>query len=206
MPSLAQDVSPLLSLSIRDPNPVIFLEDRWLHFQNVSQSAIHAPVDRLGQHASLRQGLDATIVASGFMVIEALRVAKAFEKLGLSLQVIDLKSLKPLDVDYLVREISITRNVIVLDSGPEFSNFGKDIVYRISSALFNEMERAPLVISAPDGHEPTSHGVIHKYKVTAYSIANRIAQYFLVDLPEEVKHDLEDVLPDVPNEQFRGPF
>jgi pyruvate dehydrogenase E1 component beta subunit len=206
MPSLAQDVSPLLSLSIKDPNPVIFLEDRWLHFQNIAQSAIHAPVDRLGQHASIRQGHDATIVASGFLVIEAVRVAKSFEKLGISIQVIDLKTLKPLDVDYLVREISITRNVIVIDSGPEFSNFGKDIVYRISSALFNKLERAPLVISAIDGHEPTSYGVIHEYKVTACSIADRIARYFRVDLPQEVKQALQDALPDVPNEQFRGPF
>jgi acetoin:2,6-dichlorophenolindophenol oxidoreductase subunit beta len=206
MPALAQDAGPLLSLSIKDPNPVIFLEDRWLHFQNVGQDATHSPVSMLGQHASLRNGIDATIIASGFMVIEALRVANSFEKLGLSLQVIDLKTLKPLDIDYLTNEISITKNVIILDSGPEFSNYGSDIAYRLSLALFNKLERSPLVISALDAHEPTSHGVIQKYKVTGISIAFRIANYFQIELSREVQEELNDSFPDVPNNQFRGPF
>ena len=206
MPALAQDVGPLLSLSIMDPNPVIFLEDRWLHVQNVGQSEKYTPVSRLGQHATLRNGRDATIIASGFMVVEALRVADSFERVGVFFRVVDLKSLKPLDIDYLVNEIRMTKNVIILDSGPAFSNFGKEIAYQISQALFDHIEKAPLVISGLDAHEPTSHGVIQKFKVSASNIAQNIAKYFQISLPKEMVEDLEKVVPDVPNEQFRGPF
>lgn len=204
MPSFAKDAGPLLASAIRSDSPVVFLEDRWLHFQQVSESKVN-PIP-LGRHAVVRGGEDCTIIASGFMLIESLRAAFALAEFGISLNVVDLCTLKPLDLSFLRQEVAKTKRVVIADSGPSFSNFGKEIAYQLSEVLFGKLLHPPIVVSGRDAHEPTSHGVINSFKVSASDIAKAVC----VTLNQVPKNELIEKLKlhesDVPHEEFRGPF
>jgi pyruvate dehydrogenase E1 component beta subunit len=204
MPAFARDAGPLLSSSIRSDSPVIFLEDRWLHFQE--QGEILESSISIGRHSVVRNGSDCTVIASGFMTIEAMRTASALEELGVSIHVVDLRTLKPLDVPFLVREVEKTGKAVIADSGPSFANFGKEIAYQINRAMFGGLEHWPIVVSGRDAHEPTSHGVIGEFKVSASDIA--IAVFSALNREPDVKvlQKLKLEKWDVPNEEFTGPF
>ena len=111
MPSKASEVGPLLSSAINDPNPVIFLEDRWLHLQEIGEQNPLTNIS-LSSHSIVKEGRDFTIIASGFMTIESLRAAFALENMGISAEVIDLRTLKPIDIDFLCKRVSKTKRVL----------------------------------------------------------------------------------------------
>jgi pyruvate dehydrogenase E1 component beta subunit len=140
------------------------------------------------------------------MTIEAMRTASALEELGVSIHVVDLRTLKPLDVPFLVREVEKTGKAVIADSGPSFANFGKEIAYQINRAMFGGLEHWPIVVSGRDAHEPTSHGVIGEFKVSASDIA--IAVFSALNREPDVKvlQKLKLEKWDVPNEEFTGPF
>ena len=205
MPSKASEVGPLLSSAINDPNPVIFLEDRWLHLQEIGEQNPLTNIS-LSSHSIVKEGRDFTIIASGFMTIESLRAAFALENMGISAEVIDLRTLKPIDIDFLCKRVSKTRRVLIADSGPSFGNYGKEISYLLTKKLFKELILPPIVISSRDDHEPTSHGVIREFKVSSLDIAKTIANIFGIEISMEIVSSLFDDLADVPNIDFRGPF
>lgn len=205
MPSKANEAGPLLKSAINDPNPVIFLEDRWLHSQEIDETK---PINEisLSSHLIVKEGKDCTIVSSGFMTIESLRAASILEKIGIFVEVIDLRTLKPLDTEFLCRSVSKTKRVIIVDSGPSFANYGKELSYLFTKELFNKLIAPPTVVCSRDAHEPTSHGVIREFKVSALDIAKEITRSMGITIPNEVSILFFDESPDVPNSDFKGPF
>lgn len=204
MPALAAEAGKLLSSSINSKSPVIFLEDRWLHFQEVGKfSDEKIPI---GKHSVVREGKDCTIIASGFMLIEALRVASTLSEIGISTNIVDLRTLKPLDMNFLEGEVRRTSRVVIVDSGPAFANFGKEIAYQLNETLHGILAHPPIVVSARDAHEPTSHGVIYEFKVSALDISKAVFKVLDLSPDERVITKLILSRTDVPYEGFKGPF
>ena len=114
MPTTAEDARGLLISSIRDENPVIFLEHRWLHFQKgeVSQGDEGEP---LGKARILRKGRDITVIATSWMNVEAMQAAEILARHGIEVEVIDPRTLHPLDEEALVDSAKKTGHVIVAD-------------------------------------------------------------------------------------------
>jgi len=114
MPSSPYDVKGLLVSSIKDDNPVIFFEHKLLYQikENVPEELYEIP---LGVGDIKREGKDITLVATSFMVQKALKVASNMEKEGISIEVIDPRTIKPLDIELIINSIKKTNKVVLVE-------------------------------------------------------------------------------------------
>ncbi|MBR0672513.1 alpha-ketoacid dehydrogenase subunit beta [Neoroseomonas soli] len=132
----------LLLAAIRDPDPVLFLEPTRLYRavrEEVPDDAPPLPLDRA---FVLREGTDATLVAWGGMVPEALAAAEALEKEDVSCEVIDLATLKPLDEETILASVARTGRLVVVQEAPLTAGFGAEVAARVA-------ERGLMSLRAP---------------------------------------------------------
>ena len=141
-PSTPEDAYRLLIGAIQDPDPVIFLEPKaryWLR-QDVDLPAPPLPLDRA--HV-VREGRDVTVIAYGPTVQTALAAAEQGQGEGVSLEVIDLRSLAPIDMETLRTSVRKTRRAVVVHEAPVFMGLGAEIVAQLMHDLFDVLE-API--------------------------------------------------------------
>src|SRR3989338_4614644 len=139
IPSTPSDAKGLLISSIRDPDPVIFYEPKKIYRaikEEVSEKEYTIPI---GKAKIVKEGNDVTIISWGAMVRECL---EASEKIEASCEVIDLRTLKPLDIDTIINSVKKTGRVVIVHEAPKTSGFGAEII-----ALINE--KALLSLEAP---------------------------------------------------------
>jgi pyruvate/2-oxoglutarate/acetoin dehydrogenase E1 component len=205
MPTTPEDAKGLLLSSIFDPNPVVFLEHRWLHntLGEVADGDIRTPI---GQAQCLRKGTDITLVAMSYMTVEALHAADFLATQGISCEVIDLRSIKPLDWPAILASINRTGRLLALDSGFETGSVAGEIVARTSMELFDGLKTPPSRLAMPDIPEPTSYGLTRGFYVRAADIAVRVMEIMGHDT-QNVRNALPEPTPhDVPGDWFKGPF
>ncbi len=207
MPSFACDIAALLQASIDDPNPVVFIEDRWIHNQQVdlSDPRINRKI-ALGKANVCHEGNDITVVASGYMSIEALKAISYLKKNGVSAELIDLRTIKPLDMDAILKSVGKTKNLLVVDAANEITSLGKEIIANVAMTNGIELNNNPKLVSLPDIPEPTSHGVIGEYRVSALKIALAILDILSIAEPLGIRERLTPASEDVPDSSFTGPF
>src|SRR6185312_12779250 len=141
-PSTPEDAYRLLTAAIQDPDPVIFLEPKsryWMR-QDVELPATPLPLDRANV---VREGRDVTLIAYGPTVQTALAAAEQGEAEGVSLEVVDLRSLAPLDMDTLRASVRKTRRAVVVHEAPIFMGLGAEIAAQLMHDLFDVLE-API--------------------------------------------------------------
>src|SRR3990167_5400520 len=157
MPASPADAKGLLLESIFDDNPVLFLEHRWLH-----NSEGEVPIGDyrvpLGKSRIAREGKDVTVVSMSYMTIEALQAACFLEKQGISCEIIDLRTIKPMDWDTIFTSIQKTQRLMVLDTGVTTGSVAGEIIARVCLDCFFLLRQAPVRIALPDNPEPTSFG------------------------------------------------
>lgn len=154
-PSTPADAKGLLKSSIRDNNPVLFLEHRGLYWSRGDELAPGALVP-LGQAAVRRQGKDVTILAISRMVGVALQAAEKLAADGIDAEVIDPRSLAPLDLDTVVSSVRKTRHLVIAHEAVETGGVGAEIAARVQEAAFNELAAPVLRIGAPFSPVPAS--------------------------------------------------
>ena len=135
-PATPADAYALLTAAIRDPDPVIFLEPkaRYWSRQEIDLPLPAAPLDRA---RVAREGADVTVIAYGPTVQVALAAAETAEGEGTSLEVIDLRSLAPLDMDTIQASVRKTRRAVVVHEAPVFMGLGAEIAARVMHDLFD---------------------------------------------------------------------
>ena len=148
VPSNARDVIGLMAAAIRDPDPVIFLEEKAL-YPTRTEVPDGEIVDELGKAAVLRTGADATLVALGNMVPRALTAAEELATAGIDCTVIDLRSLVPLDTSTVLREISRTGRVFTVEENPRLCGWGAELVSIVGEEIFFDLDGPPLRITTP---------------------------------------------------------
>jgi pyruvate dehydrogenase E1 component beta subunit len=207
MPSFASEIAALLQASIDDPNPVIFIEDRWIHNLNVETDDPRRDKRiELGKAQICHPGGDVTVVASGYMSVEALKAVTFLAGHNISAELIDLRTLKPLDLDAIIHSVKKTQNLVVVDSGNEIASFGKEIIANVAMSKAVRLVNPPRLVSLPDIPEPTSHGVIGEYRVSATKIALSIIETLSIVTPDDLIKSLTPSKDDVPDSSFTGPF
>lgn len=139
MPATPQDAYSLLRSSIRDNNPVIFLEHRWLY--EIEGEINQDEVIPLGKANIYTEGKDLTIVATSWMVVEALRAAEVLAKRGIRSEVIDVRSIYPLDEATLVNSVQKTRHCIIADYDWSFCGFSAELAALIHHSCFNVLKK-----------------------------------------------------------------
>lgn len=142
-PYSAADAKGLLKSAIRDPNPVVFLENELLYGQSFDIPA-NEDIIPLGKASVVREGTDITITSFSIMVGKALAAANELANLGISAEVIDLRTLRPLDIDTIVQSIQKTNHVVSVEEGWPTSGIGSEIAALIMEHAFDDLD-APLV-------------------------------------------------------------
>ncbi len=139
-PTTPVDAKGLMIAAIRSEDPVIFLEHRWLHWavDAVPEDAAASPI---GTARVLRRGRDLTVVAVSWMVVEAMHAADILARHGIELEVIDPRTLAPLDVDTLAASVSRTRTCIVADCDWVFSGFSAELAASITERCFGQLTK-----------------------------------------------------------------
>jgi 2-oxoisovalerate dehydrogenase E1 component len=152
MPSSPADAKGLLAASIRDDNPVIFLEQKQLFFAEAEPVPEERYAIPLGKAAVVLEGTDVTLVATGAMVPLALRAAGQLERDGTSVEVIDPRTLYPLDLESILASVAKTSRAVVAHEAVSFCGLGAEIAASIAQHGFWDLDAPPVRVGAP--HRP----------------------------------------------------
>ncbi|MFQ3307161.1 MAG: pyruvate dehydrogenase E1 component beta subunit [Candidatus Midichloriaceae bacterium] len=148
-PYFASDHKGLLKAAIRDPNPVIFLENEMLYgdSDNVPDEEF---IEEIGKAKVIKKGNHVTIVAFSIQVKFALEAAKILEKEGIEAEVIDLRTIKPLDIDTIINSVKKTNRIITVEEGWGFSGIGSEISAQIFEKAFDYLDAPVLRVASKD--------------------------------------------------------
>lgn len=160
MPYTPKDAKGLLKSAIRDDNPVICIEAELLYGTKgeVPEGEYLIPI---GQAEIKREGKDITLLAWSKMVYLALQSAKQLEQDGVSVEVIDLRSLRPLDIDTLVQSAKKTSRVVIIEEGWPFAGVGAEIAYQISQKAFGYLDAPIERVTSRDVPMPYAKNLEH---------------------------------------------
>jgi len=170
MPSTPYDAKGLLVACIEEDNPVVYIDDRWLyqHVGEVPEELYSVPI---GKGVVRREGEDVTVVATSYMTYEAVKASESLDKEGIDVEVIDLRSLKPLDENLLLTSVKKTGRLIVADGGWKTCGVAAEVSARIAENEVFRSLRAPIMrVSLPDTPAPASSALENVY----YPKAERI--------------------------------
>jgi pyruvate dehydrogenase E1 component beta subunit len=149
-PWSAADAKGLLKSAIRDPNPVIFLENEVLYGQSGPVPDDPDFTVPLGKAKIVRPGKDVTIVAFSIMVGKALQAAEALAKDGIEAEVIDLRTIRPLDIDTIVNSVQRTNRIVSVEEGWATSGIGSEIAALMMEHAFDWLDAPVKRVAGPD--------------------------------------------------------
>ena len=155
-PSTPYDAKGLLKAAIRDPNPVIYFEHKFLYRRLKAVLPEEDYIVPIGKAAVRRTGTDISVITYGAMVHLALEAATALEKEGIDLEVVDLRTLIPLDKDAVFESIRKTSKGIVLHEDTKTGGIGAEIAALLAEECFDSLDGPILRVTAPDTPVPFS--------------------------------------------------
>lgn len=156
MPGLAEDAAGLLIAAIRDNNPVIFLENKFLYRRLSAPGKPSFEPLALGKANVARQGTDISVVTYSAGVHQALEAAEALAKDGISVEVVDLRTVAPMDKETIVNSVKKTSRAVVLHEAAEFLGLGAEIAAVIQKEAFWYLDQPVERIAAKNTPTPTS--------------------------------------------------
>lgn len=173
MPSTPYDAKGLLIASVADDNPVVYIDDRWL-YNNLGEVPEELYSIPIGKGVVRREGKAVTLVATSYMVLEASKAAESLEKEGIDVEVIDLRSLKPLDENLLLDSVKKTGRLVIADGGWKTCGVGAELAALVAEKAFRYL-RAPIVrVSLPDAPAPASSALEKIYYPNAKDIVSAV--------------------------------
>jgi pyruvate dehydrogenase E1 component beta subunit len=207
MPSTPQDARDLLLDSIFDPNPVIFLEHRWLH--NVMGSVTQNKVRKIiGKAKIVKKGNHITVVAMSYLVNEAIVASNLlFKYHNIKIEVIDLRTIKPIDFKLIFSSLKKTQNLLVLDTGHLTGSVSGEIISTVASKKLHLLKCSPRRLATPDISEPTGYSLTKNFHVDSIKIVNEVLDMFKIKKKlNYFKKKNHEIHHDQPNLNFSGPF
>jgi pyruvate dehydrogenase E1 component beta subunit len=169
MPSSAADAAGLLTSAIADPNPVVFVENKSLYFRRETVPDPPEPIP-LGRAHALREGRHVTIVALSRTVGDALDAAQRLAADGVEAEVIDPRTLVPLDLDTLARSVRRTGRAVVAHEAVTAGGFGAELAAQLQAAAFDYLEAPIQRVGAPYTPVPVSPTLEDAYRPGAKEI------------------------------------
>ncbi|HTI86751.1 MAG TPA: pyruvate dehydrogenase complex E1 component subunit beta [Alphaproteobacteria bacterium] len=149
-PYSADDAKGLLKAAIRNPNPVIFLENEIMYGRSFDVPQDPEFVVPIGKARVVRQGKDVTITAFSIMVGEALTAAEELAKDGIDCEVIDLRTLRPLDIDTIVESVKKTNRLVTTEEGWPYAGIGSEVTTQIVEKAFDWLDAPPKRVTGAD--------------------------------------------------------
>ena len=155
-PTTPADIKGLIKSAIRDDDPVIIFEDTKLWAVKGAVSVDKDHLIPIGRADIKQRGSDVTLVAVAGAMRPALDAAKALEAMGISVELIDLRTLKPLDTDTIVQSVVKTGRLVIVDNAHRLCNVASEIAATISEQAFDQLKKPVQRLTAPDVHVPFS--------------------------------------------------
>src|SRR3546814_603340 len=160
-PYSAADAKGLLKAAIRDPNPVIFLENEILYGQSFDVPESEAFIVPIGRAKVVRPGRDVTIVAYSIMVGKSLEAAEKLAEEGIDAEVIDLRTIRPLDVETVMASVRKTNRIVSVEESWPFAGIGSELAALVMEHAFDHRD-APLArVTAVDVPLPYAANLEH---------------------------------------------
>jgi pyruvate/2-oxoglutarate/acetoin dehydrogenase E1 component len=206
MPTTPYDAKGLLISAVEDDNTVMYIEHRWLHgiFGHVLEEMYRVPI---GKARKMREGKDLTIVSASCMSLEALKASDILEKDGINVEVIDLRTIKPMDEDLIIDSISRTGRLLVVDGAWRSFGVAAEILALAAEKAYGSLKCAPQRVTFLDVPTPTSWMLANHYYPRTVDIVNATRKMFGLTYKTEEQMGIRHDTPlDVPDETFTGPF
>lgn len=200
MPSTPRDAKGMLTAAIRDNNPVIFIEHRWLYdaVDNLGDETL--PVSLEGCRI-LREGSDITVVAVSWMNVEALKAYQVLSKYGVNIEIIDVRSISPFDHETIVKSVKKTGHLIVADYDWIHCGFGAEVATRIYEQCMHTLKTPITRLGFAEAHCPCTRPLESGFYPNAIDIIRAVEKKLgldRIDLDSEEFYSYE--------KKFKGPF
>jgi pyruvate dehydrogenase E1 component beta subunit len=150
MPYTAADAKGLLKAAIRDPNPVIFLENEILYGQSFDVPKLDDFVLPIGKARIHKQGRDVTIVSWGIGMTYAVKAEAELRGMGIDAEIIDLRTIRPMDLDTVIASVKKTNRLVVVEEGFPQSSVGDFIANQVSQRAFDHLDAPVITIAGKD--------------------------------------------------------
>jgi len=155
MPSTPYDAKGLMIAAIRDPNPVIFIDDRWLYqVEDAVPEEIYEV--EIGKGIIRKEGDDITVVAVSFMAHESMKAAEELSKENIHAEVIDLRTVKPMDQNIILESVKKTGRLVIVDGGWKTCGLAAEISAIVSENGFEYLKAPIKRVTLPDCPAPAS--------------------------------------------------
>ena len=150
MPYTAADAKGLLKAAIRDPNPVIFLENEILYGQTFEVPKLDDFVLPIGKARIHKKGRDVTLVSFGIGMTYAVKAEAELRQMGIDAEIIDLRTIRPLDLDTVVESVKKTNRLVMIEEGFPQSSLGDHIASQVMQRAFDHLDAPVITIAGKD--------------------------------------------------------
>ncbi len=175
MPANAYDAKGLMIAAIRDPNPVVFIDDRWLHrTEEVVPEEIYEV--QIGKGVVRKTGSDLTLVAASYMVQESLNAVQELALEKIEVELIDLRTVKPLDQELICKSVKKTGRLVIADGGWKTCGLAAEISALVCETVFEYLKAPIKRVTLPDCPAPASATLEKAYYPTAATIAQTVRE------------------------------
>jgi pyruvate dehydrogenase E1 component beta subunit len=173
MPSTAYDAKGLMMAAIEDDNPVVFVDDRWLYNteDDVPEALYSIPI---GKGVIRKEGKDVSVIASSFLVGESLKAAVELEKNNVDVEIVDLRTVKPLDVDMILKSVKKTGRAVIVDPGWKTCGLAAEVSAIISENDIRILKSPIRRITLPDIPAPASRSLEKAYYINSANIVDAV--------------------------------
>ncbi|MGH1386049.1 pyruvate dehydrogenase complex E1 component subunit beta [Kordia sp.] len=173
VPSNVYDAKGLLKTAIRDDDPVIFMESEQMYGDKgeVPEGEYTIP---LGVADIKREGTDVTVVSFGKIIKEAYKAADELAKVGISCEVIDLRTIRPMDHDAIINSVKKTNRLVILEEAWPFGNVSTEIVYQVQAQAFDYLDAPIQKINTADTPAPYSPVLLEEWLPNKNDVINAV--------------------------------
>lgn len=173
MPATPYDAKGLMVAAIRDPNPVVYIDDRWLYaVENIVPEYLYEV--EIGKGIIRKEGTDATVVGISFMANESLKAAEALVNEGIDIECIDLRTVKPFDKNLILASVQKTGRLVVADVGWKTCGFAAELSAFVAEEAFQYLKAPVQRVALPDCPAPASSVLEKEFYKTSTDIVEAV--------------------------------
>lgn len=212
LPSTPEDAYCMLRKSIQDPNPILFIEHRWLYQNETNLDELNTDLP-LELCSKLSTGSDLTFVGLSLGAIDGLKIAAVFSHFGLGVDLINLRSVVPLDIDTIINSVQVSKKIALLDIAPIKFGVVNHISEQVMRFLWGQLKYPPLVFGLMNVPVPSSPFLAKQVYPSNIDIITKINYEFRLGINEKKLANAyremwptQSIYEDQPDKGLVGPF
>ena len=208
-PSNAYDAKGLMIESIKDNNPVIFFEHRWVHdiYGNVPKKSYNI---KIGKAKTIKKGKDITIVSFSEALVQVMRLYKFLKINGINPEIIDLRTLRPIDKNTIINSSKKTGKLLVVDNSWTTYGVSAEIMSIVTESIFKKLKKSPQRIGIKNLLIPSTRELAKHCYLDSKNILEKIVSITGKKINKKRKNlflkEMTTYDSDIPYKDFKGPF